>query len=318
MKLDALFIVKNGTPSAEVSVLSAPGDARVPYLRPASTQQRTVAGWIAAGSVKAAAVYPKETIFVSTDGEGSHTYAYVSDFEFVPNSNVSVLLPISPMTLQEKLYYARCITMNRYKFSYGRKPKGDRLKAITLPAAAPSWVNSVPVQELSAPTEPAFPEKLRIAAWRPFELQELFDIKKGKRLTKANMLPGTTPYIGSTDSRNGITAYVGQAPIHQGNTLTVAYNGSVAEAFYQAVPFWATDDVNVLYPKFSMSNAIGLFLCALIRLEKFRFNYGRKWHLDRMKLSTIRLPVDAELAPDWAFMERYIKTLPYSSQLAPA
>lgn len=318
MKLDALFIVKNGTPSAEVSVLSAPGDARVPYLRPASTQQRTVAGWIAADSVKAAAVYPKETIFVSTDGEGSHTYAYVSDFEFVPNSNVSVLLPISSMTLQEKLYYARCITMNRYKFSYGRKPKGDRLKAITLPAAAPSWVNSVPVQELSAPTESGFPEKLRIAAWQPFELQELFDIKKGKRLTKANMLHGTTPYIGSTDSRNGITAYVGQAPIHQGNTLTVAYNGSVAEAFYQAVPFWATDDVNVLYPKFTMSDAIGLFLCALIRLEKFRFNYGRKWHLDRMKLSTIRLPVDSAGVPDWAFMERYIKTLPYSSQLAPA
>lgn len=318
MKLDALFIVKNGISSSEVAVLSTPGAGRVPFLRPASTQQRTVVGWVAAVSVKAAAVYPKETLFVSTNGEGSHTYAYVSDFEFVPNSDVSVLLPVSPMTLQEKLYYARCITMNRYKFSYGRKPKGDRLKAITLPTAAPSWVNSVPVQKLSAPTEPALPEKLRIAAWRPFELQELFDIKKGKRLTKANMLPGTTPYIGSTDSRNGITAYVGQAPIHQGNTLTVAYNGSVAETFYQAVPFWATDDVNVLYPKFSMSNAIGLFLCALIRLEKFRFNYGRKWHLDRMKLSIIRLPVDAELAPDWAFMERYIKTLPYSSQLAPA
>lgn len=318
MKLDALFIVKNGISSSEVAVLSTPGVGRVPFLRPASTQQRTVVGWVAAGSVKAEALYPKETLFVSTNGEGSHTYAYVSDFEFVPNSDVSVLLPVSPMTLQEKLYYARCITMNRYKFSYGRKPKGDRLKAITLPAAAPSWVNSVPVQELSDPTESGLPEKLCLAAWRSFELQELFDIKKGKRLTKANMLPGTTPYIGSTDSRNGITAYVGQAPIHQGNTLTVAYNGSVAETFYQAVPFWATDDVNVSYPKFSMSNAIGLFLCALIRLEKFRFNYGRKWHLDRMKVSTIRLPVDADLEPDWAFMERYIKTLPYSSQLAPA
>lgn len=318
MKLDALFIVKNGISSSEVAVLSTPGAGRVPFLRPASTQQRTVVGWVAADSVKAAAVYPKETLFVSTNGEGSHTYAYVSDFEFVPNSDVSVLLPLLPMTLQQKLYYARCITMNRYKFSYGRKPKGDRLKAITLPATAPSWVNSVPVQELSAPTEPALPEKLRTATWQPFELQELFVIKKGKRLTRANMLPGTTPYIGSTDSRNGITAYVGQAPIHQGNTLTVAYNGSVAETFYQAVPFWATDDVNVLYPKFSMSNAIGLFLCALIRLERFRFNYGRKWHLDRMKASTIRLPVDAELAPDWAFMERYIKTLPYSSQLASA
>lgn len=318
MKLDALFVVKNGISSSEVVVLSTPGLGRVPFLRPASTQQRTVVGWVAAGSVKAEALYPNETLFVSTNGEGSHTYAYVSDFEFVPNSDVSVLLPVSPMTLQEKLYYARCITMNRYKFSYGRKPKGDRLKAIALPAAAPSWVNSVPVQELSDPTEPALPERLCTAAWQRFELQELFEIKKGKRLTKANMLPGNTPYIGSTDSRNGITAYVGQAPIHKGNTLTVAYNGSVAETFYQAVAFWATDDVNVLYPKFSMTSAIGLFLCTLIRLEKFRFNYGRKWHLDRMKLSTIRLPVDAAGMPDWAYMERYIKALPYSSQLTSA
>jgi hypothetical protein len=77
---------------------------------------------------------------VSTDGQGSHTYTYVSSFEFVPNSNVAVLIPKEEMSLQEKLYYAACITNNRFKFSYGRKPKGERLKDILLPKSAPSFV----------------------------------------------------------------------------------------------------------------------------------------------------------------------------------
>lgn len=57
------------------------------------------------------------------------------------------------------------------------------------------------------------------------------------------------------------------------------YNGSVAETFYQPVPFWASDDVNVLYPKFELNPEIAMFLTAIIRQDKYRFNYGRKWHL---------------------------------------
>ncbi len=84
---------------------------------------------------------------------------------------------------------------------------------------------------------------------------------------------------------------------------------------YQAEPYWSTQDVNTLYPKFSMTPAIGLFIATLIRRERYRFSYGRKWHLDRMKTSTIRLPVTEDGQPDFDFMDRYIKSLPYSSQI---
>lgn len=130
------------------------------------------------------------------------------------------------------------------------------------------------------------------------------------------MLVGKTPYVGASDANNGITAMVGQRPIHSGGTISLSYNGSVAEAFYQPVPYWATDDVNVLYPKnFQLTPAVGLFICTLLRLEKYRFNYGRKWHLDRMKESVIRLPVLASGEPDIDYMENYICSLPYSSQI---
>lgn len=130
------------------------------------------------------------------------------------------------------------------------------------------------------------------------------------------MKKGKTPFIGSIDSNNGCREYINQEPIHSGNTITVNYNGSVAEAFYQPIPFWASDDVNVLYPKFSMNEFIAMFIIAIIRREKYRFNYGRKWNLDRMKEDTIRLPVGEGGFPDWRFMESYIKTLPYTSNLA--
>jgi len=154
---------------------------------------------------------------------------------------------------------------------------------------------------------------LSTAKWEWFQLGDLFEIKKGKRLTKEDMRHGETPFIGSTELDNGVTAYIDEQPIHKGNTISVTYNGSVAEAFYQPRDFWATDDVNVLYPKFDLNPYIAMFLIAIIRKEKYRYNYGRKWHLERMRESKIKLPVDPEGKPDWKFMEEYIKSLPYSS-----
>lgn len=151
--------------------------------------------------------------------------------------------------------------------------------------------------------------------WEWFELGKLFELKKGKRLTKNNMQAGDTPFIGSSEQDNGITSHINKKAIHKGNTISVTYNGSVAEAFYQPVDFWASDDVNVLYSNFSLNKYIALFLTSIIRKEKYRFSYGRKWHLDRMRESKIKLPVDKNNNPDWKFMEEYIKSLPYSAEI---
>jgi len=166
---------------------------------------------------------------------------------------------------------------------------------------------SAPIQDGDLPNK---------SKWKTFELRELFDIKKGKRLTKANMTEGLTPFIGAIDNNNGLTAFIGQPAIHKANTITVNYNGNgVAGAFYQPKPFWCSDDVNVLYPKFTLTPAVALFIAAIIRLERYRFNYGRKWHLERMTTAIIRLPSTPDGTPDWQYIEGYIKSLPFSSQI---
>lgn len=56
-------------------------------------------------------------------------------------------------------------------------------------------------------------------------------------------------------------------------------------------------------------------VCAILRKEKYRFSYGRKWILTEMENTLIRLPVKTDGTPDWAWMEIYMKSLPYSDKL---
>ena len=114
---------------------------------------------------------------------------------------------------------------------------------------------------------------LNLRSWKEFEMGKLFDIKKGKRLTSADQEDGNNNYIGAIDSNNGVANHIGQKPIHSANTISLSYNGSVGEAFYQSEPYWATDDVNALYSYYDDFNKyIGLFMVAVIRQEKYKFS----------------------------------------------
>ena len=149
---------------------------------------------------------------------------------------------------------------------------------------------------------------MNTSSWKWFRYDEIFDIRKGKRLTKENMTEGDIRYIGAIDSNNGLSAFIGNDnQLHQGNTISVSYNGSIGYAFYQDKEFWATDDVNVLYPKFLLNKYIAMFLCHLIEKEQYRFCYGRKWDLEAMNKSKIKLPVTQEGTPDWKYMEDFVK-----------
>lgn len=132
--LSELFHTKNGVASSGIKRLHyKKNDNWIPYIRPSYKQLTSIDAYVNKNMFTQDEIFPKGTLYVSTDGQGSHTYSYVSVCEFVPNSNVTVLIPKEPMTLKEKLFYSMCITHNRFKFSYGRKPKGFRLENVLLP-----------------------------------------------------------------------------------------------------------------------------------------------------------------------------------------
>ena len=147
--LGKLFLVENGIASSQV-VRSETKESEnwVPYIRPSYRQETSIDAYVNKKLVPAGKVFPAGSLYVSTNGQGSHTFSYVSTSEFVPNSDVSVLIPRRKMSLQEKLYYAQCITNNRYRFSYGRKPKGDRLKSVRIPEYPPKYVTSYTIDKV--------------------------------------------------------------------------------------------------------------------------------------------------------------------------
>lgn len=135
----------------------------------------------------------------------------------------------------------------------------------------------------------------------------MFEIVKGKRLTKASMKPGSINYIGATAFNNGITAKIANNEhIHPAGTITVCYNGSVGQTFYQTEPFWATDDVNVLYPKFEMKQQIAFFIIPIIRIIGQKYAFVDKWTKDKMEETNIPLPTNADGDPDFEYMEQYM------------
>ena len=162
---------------------------------------------------------------------------------------------------------------------------------------------------------------------RKFKISDVFDLCKGKRLIKSEHIYGNTPFIGSTDSNNGVTGYIGQEPIFSGNAITISYNGSVGQVFYQENDFWASDDINVLYLKNHVLNALLYgYLSGALKKAGSKFSYSYKWNLKRMKETLITLPIQTNAdhtpiidpenkyhpegyIPDWSFMEKYIRAV---------
>lgn len=245
--------------------------------------------------------------------------SFVQPKKFYTAQNVAVLTPKQSMNLNEKIFYCKCISMNRFKYSSTGREANKTIKHLKVPDNFPKWITKSTPPDLSEIGRPMQPKKISLndREFRFFLFTDLFEVKKGIRLVKSRLSNiGDCPFVSSTAKNNGISGMFDIDPNQRANTITVSYDGSVGEAFYQSNPYWATDDVNVLYPKFDLNVFIAMFLITMIKKERYRFNYGRKWHKERMENSAIKLPVDTTTGdPDWPFMEEYIKSLPYTKYL---
>lgn len=261
-------------------------------------------------------------------GDTTATCFYQSD-RFVCGDHM-VICRADWLNLYTALFLISILKQEKYKYSYGRAFKMDLIsntiiKLTSTPDNEPDWnymeqyIKSIKHKRLSTANQGRYSSLiLGVENWVEFCVGDLFEVKKGKRLTSDDQTDGDTPYIGAIDSNNGVANYIGQGAIHDGNTISLSYNGSVGEAFYQPKPFWATDDVNVLYFRkengVAFNKYIALFICAVLRQEKYRYSYGRKWVLESMKSTIIKLP-EKSGKPDWCYMENYMKSLPYGDRI---
>ena len=123
---------------------------------------------------------------------------------------------------------------------------------------------------------------------------------------------GEYPYVTTQATNNGVRGFYDYYT-EEGNVLTID-SAVLGYCSYQSSPFSASDHVEKLIPKFDMNKYVALFICTIINGEQYRYNYGRKCSQIRIGKSHIKLPAKSG-SLDFRFMERYVKSLPYSGNL---
>lgn len=264
-------------------------------------------------------IEPFESGLITVSLGGSVLETFIQPAPFYTGYHIYCLEPIKEMSISVKLYYCACISANKYRYNYGRQANRT-LRDLQIPALSevPSKISETDLSIYEGLSEPLIKKNLKLNTdnWKWFSYDLLFDIERGKGPRKKDLDgKGNVPFVTASDKNNGWTAFTSYEPIHKGNTIGVNRNGSVAESFYQPVPFCSTEDVHIFTAKFSMNKYVALFLSTLIKKEKYRYNYGRKWGIARMKKSKIKLPVKKNGELDLEFMENYIKSMNYSRNI---
>jgi hypothetical protein len=266
-------------------------------------------------------IEPNPAHTLSVAGGGSVLSTFYQKFSYYSGRDLYILVPKRKMSVIEMLFYAKCISANKYKYNYGRQAN-KTLKNILIPSQIPEELKNKLTAyhkelEKSISQKPFIDKeiKLEINKWGEFELNELFKIQGSKTTPLLELEEyghGKYPYVTTQATNNGIDGFF-DFYSEEGNVLTTD-SAVLGYCSYQALSFSASDHVEKLIPKFKINKYIAMFLTTILNLEQYRYNYGRKCSQDRMKKIRIKLP-SKNGNPDFEYMESYIKSLPYSASL---
>ena len=160
------------------------------------------------------------------------------------------------------------------------------------------------------------PYPLNIVNWEYHYIQDIFEVMGSRHHTKKQISKygaGQYPFVSTSSENNGVNGFYDHYT-ETGNILTID-SATIGTCFYQPKKFSASDHVEKLVPKFEMNVFSALFIQTIIGCEKFRYGYGRKFAQKRIRITKIKIPTTQDNKPDTTFMENYIKSLPYSSNL---
>jgi type I restriction-modification system DNA methylase subunit len=150
--------------------------------------------------------------------------------------------------------------------------------------------------------------------FKEFDLCNLFTVRGSKEsYTKKEISYGEYLYITTSNKNNGVSA-TSNIYTEDSNIITID-SATDGKAFYQAFKFVGSDHVEVLEPiNFHLNKYIALFITTILNLQLSKYGFGRKRSQKRIKIEKIFLPYIGN-SPDFEFMENYIKSLSYSSNL---
>ncbi len=151
--------------------------------------------------------------------------------------------------------------------------------------------------------------------WKEFFFTDIFkEVKRGKRLTKANQKEGDIPYVSSTALNNGIDNFISnnKGVRKYKNNLSIANSGSVGSCFYHKYEYIASDHITTLTCKNADENIYKFMSTIVIRLES-KYSFNREINDTRISREKLILPIDKDGNPHWEYMSKFIQNLEVKS-----
>lgn len=280
-------------------------------------------------------IYKGNCIAVTVNGSVCNAFYQRNDFTC--SHDITALYPINhKLNSLQALFICTVIMKEKYRWSYGRKPhdvKKFGKSTIRLPVTSSgnidwdfmeNYIKSLhykPLTTANLSGNKLYP--LGIESWKPFKVNELFEVKYGINMQlntcieAENNDPDAINFVARTESNNGVSARVkpveGKEPQPAG-VITCAGGGSVLSTFLQEEPFYSGRDLYLLIPLQPMSKPVKLFCITVLKANKYRYSYGRQANITLPYLE-LMLPATTEGQPDFDFMENYMKSLPYGDRL---
>lgn len=161
--------------------------------------------------------------------------------------------------------------------------------------------------------------------WKPWSIEQLFgtdNIQPTKGTTTNELIDGSDiPYISAKKEINGLEKLVSNETtefISKGNCIIFIQLGAGSAGFttYQDDSFIGMygKTICAYHEKLNVYN--GIFLETIFDKERPKYSFGRSWTGNRLLNTTIKLPAikkdNGTYEPDWDYMEKYIKSLPYA------
>lgn len=261
-----------------------------------------------------------------------HATVQTKDYYIGTRVKALVLKEFVDIGVMHLLFIATVINNEAYRYSYGRNCTSRTEDIIIkLPSSSegePDWdfmqdyIKSLHHKELSTVNcRESKSDMLDMESWEEYRLGELFsEIYKAEAHVKSDMSiidhfdTGCVMFISRTEENNGCDGYIENdqiSGIEDGNAIIIG--DTTATCFYQSDRFVAGDHIIVCRANW-MNKYTALFVRTLLQKERYRYSYGRAYKMDLVKKTTIRLPTK-DGVPDWKFIEKYMKTLPYGDKI---
>lgn len=151
--------------------------------------------------------------------------------------------------------------------------------------------------------------------WKEFFFTDIFkEVKRGKRLTKANQKEGDIPYVSSTALNNGIDNFISnnKGVRKYKNNLSIANSGSVGSCFYHKYEYIASDHITTLTCK-NVDENIYKFMSTIVKRLESKYSFNREINDTRISREKLILPIDKDGNPHWEYMSKFIQNLEVKS-----